>query len=316
MEDTFSTYHPIINFFYFFIILGISMFFNHPVILAISLVSGIIYSLNLQGWRKVLKFNFLFILPMLLIVALINPLFNHSGVTILFYLENGNPITLESIIYGIVMAVMLIEVIIWFSCYNLIMTSDKFIYLFGRIIPALSLIFSMVLRFVPKFKAQLKVISNGQKCIGRDVSNGNILMRARHGVTILSIMVTWALENAIETADSMKARGYGLKGRTAFSLYRFDKRDKVMLMIMSALLIFFGIGVSTGNTFAQYNPTIIINGLMPLNFSSFLTYAIFLIFCLIPIGVNGLAYLKWNRLKNIISERERHAEMQLGMETL
>lgn len=314
MEDAFSTYHPIINFLYFAVVLIISMFFNHPVVLGISLISAIVYSFVLQGWKKVLKFNLLFMLPMFIIVALINPLFNHAGVTILFYLKNGNPITLESIIYGLVMSVMLIQVMIWFSCYNIIMTSDKFIYLFGKIIPALSLIFSMVLRFVPKFKAQLKVISNGQKCIGRDISNGNILMRARHGVKILSIMVTWALENAIETADSMKARGYGLRGRTAFSIYRFDKRDKGMLVIMLLLLILFIVGTSMGNTFVQYNPTIVINGINPITGASFLTYFIFSVFCLIPVWVDGLAFLKWKKLQAVIPERKINTEIRVGVE--
>jgi energy-coupling factor transport system permease protein len=31
---------------------------------------------------------------------------------------------------------MLISVITWFNCYSAVMTSDKFVYLFGRIIPA------------------------------------------------------------------------------------------------------------------------------------------------------------------------------------
>lgn len=296
MEDTFTTYHPIINFSYFCVVLIIGMFFNHPVVLGISLFSAIIYSILLLGWKKSLKFNFLFMLPMLIIVALINPMFNHAGVTILFYLDNGNPITFESIVYGVVLAITLVIVIIWFSCYNKIMTSDKFIYLFGRIIPALSLIFSMVLRFVPKFKAQLKVISNGQKCIGRDVSNGNIIARARHGVTILSIMITWALENAIETADSMKARGYGLKGRTAFSLYRFDKRDGILLIIMSLLLITFLGGMISGSTFAQYNPIIIIGGVEPLTIGSMITYGSLLLFCLIPVGVDFYYEIKWLKM--------------------
>jgi energy-coupling factor transport system permease protein len=293
MEDAFSSYHPIINFGYFCFVLIISMFFNHPVILGISLFSAITYSILLLGLKKSIKFNLLFMLPMLIIVALINPLFNHAGVTILFYLDNGNPITLESIVYGVVLSIMLVTVIIWFSCYNQIMTSDKFIYLFGRIIPALSLIFSMVLRFVPKFKAQLKVISNGQKCIGRDISNGNIIARARHGVTILSIMITWALENAIETADSMKARGYGLKGRTAFSLYRFDKRDGILLGIMGGLAIVFFVGMFSGNTFVQYNPIIIISGVYPFTISSMITYGALLLFCLIPLLVDAYYELKW-----------------------
>lgn len=96
------------------------------------------------------------------------------------------------------------------------MTSDKFVYLFGRIIPALSLVLSMSLRFVPRFTAQIKVISNAQKCVGRDVGSGGLIKRAKQGIKILSILVTWALENAIDTADSMKDRGYGLPGAPPF----------------------------------------------------------------------------------------------------
>ncbi len=71
-------------------------------------------------------------------------------------------------------------------------------------IPALSLIFSMALRFVPRFQAQFRVVQNGQKCLGKLEGEG-IFSRIRGAVRVLSIMVTWALENAIDTADSMKS---------------------------------------------------------------------------------------------------------------
>ena len=157
MNDAFSTFHPIVNFTWFAAVLIFSMFLMHPVFLTISLVSGFCYSIVLNG-RKSLRFNLLHLLPLLLFMALLNPSFNHAGNTILFYLPSGNPITLESILYGVSAAAMFVSVILWFSCYNTIMSSDKFIYLFGRILPSFSLIFSMVLRFVPRYKAQIKAI--------------------------------------------------------------------------------------------------------------------------------------------------------------
>ena len=132
------------------------------------------------------------------------------------------------------------------------MTSDKFIYLFGRIIPGLSLILSMVLRFVPRYTAQIKVISNAQKCVGRDVTQGNVIAKARNGIKILSIMTTWALENAIETADSMRARGYGLPKRTSFSIFRFDNRDKVTFAVMAGLIVIVLIGAVTGENTMRF----------------------------------------------------------------
>ena len=51
-----------------------------------------------------------------------------------------------------------------------------------------------------------------------------------------SILVTWSLENAVETADSMRARGYGTAKRTAYSPFRFAVHDGLALAALSALL--------------------------------------------------------------------------------
>ena len=254
-RDTFSGFHPIVNFLYFGFVLAFAMIFTHPVCLVLSLICAFTYSMYLNG-KKTVRFSLIFMLPMLLMAALLNPLFNHEGATILNYFPSGNPLTLESVAYGIAAATMLVTVITWFSCFNAVITSDKFVYLFGRIIPALSLILAMALRFVPRFKAQIKVISNAQKCAGRGISDGNILQKAKHGIIILSIMVTWALENAIESADSMKSRGYGLPGRTAFSIYRFDKRDRNALIYILACAAYIITGSITGGLYFRYFPTI------------------------------------------------------------
>ncbi len=289
MTDTFSTYHPLVNFMYFAFIFSFSMVFMHPVCLGISLVGALIYSLSLNG-KSALKFHLVFVLPTIVGTALINPVFNHEGATILTYLHTGNPLTLEAIIYGIGAATMLGAVICWFTCYNKVMTSDKFIYLFGRIIPALSLILSMSLRFVPKFTAHIKVVSNAQKCIGRDISSGGITQRMRHGVTILSIMVTWALENAIETADSMKSRGYGLPGRTAFALYKFDQRDQKALGAISILGTYVLLGGILGGLKWRYFPTIQGRGLSIFTLSLWLAYTGL---CLVPIIINREEERQW-----------------------
>lgn len=295
-RDTFSSYHPIINFLYFALVLGFSMVFMHPACLAISIACAFSYSIYLNG-RGAVKFNFLYMLPLLAITALINPAFNHEGGTVLAYFKSGNPLTLESVAYGVAAAALLISVICWFSCYNAVMTSDKFVYLFGRAIPAMSLILSMTLRFVPSFKAQLKTVSNAQKCLGRDISDGRVLDKAKNGLTILSSMVTWALENAVETADSMKSRGYGLPGRTAFSIYRFDKRDRSALLC----LLSFGAYIITGyflkGLYWRYFPTM--KGVQASAYS-ISVFACYLALCLMPVIINVREDRKWIRLRSKI----------------
>lgn len=292
MRDTFSGYHPLVNFLYFALVLVFSMCLMHPVSLAISLGSAIAYSVYLSG-RKALRFQLLYMLPVMAMAALINPVFNHEGATILCYLPTGNPLTWESILYGLAAAALLAAVITWFSCYNAVMTSDKFVYLFGRVIPALSLVLSMTLRFVPKFKTQFQVVCDAQRCVGRDISNGSLLQRMRRAITILSIMVTWSLENAIETADSMRSRGYGLPGRTAFSIYRFDERDKAALLWLGFCGFYILCGALAGGFAWRYYPTVKGGALTPLGVSFQLVY---LALCLTPVILNAAADRTWAHL--------------------
>jgi energy-coupling factor transport system permease protein len=296
MRDAFSSYNPIVNMLYFASAMLFSMFFMHPICLALSFLCAAAYSVYMNG-RKALRTGALFMLPMLLVTALINPAFNHEGVTILLYLRDGNPLTLESVVYGIASALLLITVVLWFVCFSRVMTSDKLVYLLGRIIPALSLVLSMALRFAPRFKAQIKLVSDAQKCVGRDVSNGNILRRVRHGIRIVSIMITWALENAIETADSMRCRGYGLPGRTAFSVFRFDRRDLIALLFILVCDAYIIAGALTGGLYFRYFPSVagVWGGIRPISL-----FAVCFTLYAAPVAINLHEDRKWTILESTI----------------
>lgn len=110
---------------------------------------------------------------------------------------------------------MLAAVVLWFSCWNTVMTSDKLMHLFGRVVPALSLLLSMTLRFVPRFQAKLREVTAARRGMGLYAEKGR-LQKLKSAVTVFSVMVTWSLENAVETADSMKSRGYGLRAARPF----------------------------------------------------------------------------------------------------
>ena len=292
----FKAYHPIVNFIYFVFVIGFSCVFMHPASLCISLFCGFAYHAQLKG-RRAIKGNLLYMLPMMLIMALINPLVNHNGVTIIRYLPSGNPLTMESVIYGIAGAMMLISIICWFSCCSEIMTSDKILWLFGRVIPSLALVVSMTLRFVPQFFAGLKQVAKAQQGIGRGVSTGNIIQRAKGGLSVLSIMITRALENSIETADSMNSRGYGNPGRTAFSIFVFDKRDAKALVCIAILGIYTLAGGLLGGMYFSYFPSMAGAEWSPFTFSVFAAY---FALCIIPIIIERWEARRWKSLKSKI----------------
>lgn len=274
---------------YFTLVLMFSMFFMHPVYLTVSLLCAAAFSIRLSG-KSALRPQLKFLLPTVLAVALINPAFSHAGVTILAYLPSGNPLTLESIVYGTAAAVMLAAVILWFSCFNVVMTTDKFVYLFGRVIPAMSLVLSMAFRFVPRFAAQFREVSEAQRCIGRDLSEGSAVERIKKAASIVSIMVTWSLENAAQTADSMKSRGYGLSGRTAFSVYCLDGRDKALLVWLLLCGFYIACGWAAGGIEFHYYPMITGAQLGAFQLSFMLAY---LLLCLTPIVLDAVEDIKW-----------------------
>ena len=292
IRDSFAEFHPFNNLIYFALVIGFTLALSHPLAQGISLVSSIVYMSSIEGKKSVL-FLLKYCLPMVLLTAFINPAFNHEGTTILLYFSNGNPLTLESILYGFSAGAMLVTLLLWFTSFNRVMTSDKFIYLFGKVIPALSLVLSMSLRFVPKFKAQMETVTEAQRSIGRAVSSGSLWQRMKTAILIFSIMITWSLENAIETADSMKSRGYGLKGRSAFSIYRFDERDKYTLIWFAFCGLFLLSGTMLMAFGFRYFPNV---RYAVLDMTTIPFYCIYFALCITPVVLNLKEERKWKTL--------------------
>ena len=292
-SDVFGSCHPAVNFLYFVLVIAFSMCLTHPVCLLLSVCGAVIYHAVLLGPRSLRK-SAVWMVPMAVLAAVINPAFTHQGVTILAYLPSGNPLTLESMLYGLASAALLSATLLWFTCYNAVMTSDKFIYLFGRIIPALSLVLSMTLRFVPRFRRQFRTVAQAQRFMGRDTENGSLLQRCKNAMKVFSIMVTWSLESAIDTADSMRSRGYGQPGRTAFSIYRLDDRDRSLLLWLGFCGLYLLSGVLGGGLYFQYYPMLLGAPARPLTVSFF---AVYLLLCLTPSGMSWAAQRRFRRLK-------------------
>lgn len=145
MNDSFSALHPALTFCYFAAVLLLTMLVLHPVFLALSLLGALGYCAVLRGWRSLGR-TLGWLVPFLVLMAALNALLNHAGVTMLFYLPNGNPVTREALCYGAAAAAMFAAVILWFQCCNVVMTAEKYLYVFGSALPGVSLLLSMALR--------------------------------------------------------------------------------------------------------------------------------------------------------------------------
>ncbi len=227
----FDALHPLVSMAYFVAAVALTLACNHPLFALISLVGAGLFSLMLRGGRETVQ-TLKFIVPMGLIVALGNPLFNHRGATMLFMLFD-QWITLEAIIYGVASASSLGAIIMWFACYQRVMTSDKFLYIFGNIAPNTALLITMTLRFIPKLKRDAAEIAAAETMLnGKPI---RLTKKIGAAVTRLSVLLTMSLENAVCTADSMRSRGYGTARRTTFHLFHFDMLSGIVLCIVFSL---------------------------------------------------------------------------------
>lgn len=233
--------HPIVLFFYFLIIIFISMFTVNPIMILISFTSSLLLYALLTSFKKMMKMFWGFLI-FILLMALINPIFSRNGSTVLFTIRYYK-FTLESMLYGFFTTMMLASVIIWFASYSLVFKSDKFIYLFGKVIPKTSLVLSVTLNFIPRFTRYFKEVDDAQKALGLySIENKGFLNKVKMKLRVFSIVLGMGLESSIDTADSMRARGYGLASRSNYSIFKWKISDfflGIFWLIISSIIIIF-----------------------------------------------------------------------------
>ena len=281
--NTFKNLHPITLICYFLSILTISMFSFNPVFVISGLFGAILYLLMINNKASIKIFvGYLFLF---IIIAITNPLFSHNGATPLFFI-NDSRITLEALLYGVFLSTMIIEVMLWFRCFNLTFDNEKLMYFFGKTFPKLGLIISMALCYIPNLISEYKSILSVQKTFGGKKGIG-IYIKS------FSAVITQSLENSIEKSNSMSARGYGKAKRTYYSNFKFTKYDLLYLVITVVLFIMSATSIILNTAYFNFYPTIEMNSI---TLASALSYIAFLLLSLLPFAFQVKEEIKWKYL--------------------
>lgn len=280
--NTFKNFHPVTLACYYLFMFLISMFTFNPVYFCSGFIGALLFvSLNREGkfsFKSMIGYFILFVL-----ISITNPLFSHNGATSLFFI-NDNRITLEALVFGMCLGLMIIEVLFLFKSFNIVFSSEKLIYLFGKRFPKLGLVISMSLNFVPKFVKSFNDVYAQQRYFSRGQG------RVRSYLSSFSVVITQSLENSITLSDSMKARGYGLKKRSFYNNFKFSLYDGCYLIIMSVLFILSASGILLKSTEITFYPYICISDF---NYLAVISYISFLILSLLPFLFQVKEGLKW-----------------------
>lgn len=282
MKDEFAGSHPTVNFIFYIAVIVFAILQLQPGFIAVSFLCATVYFFMLKKTAGIKYYIGVWVV--MILSSIINPLFSHKGATLLFYLPTGNPVTTESIIFGICAGAMIGTVLLWLSTMSEVITTDKVLALVGGVIPTMAMLLSIVFRFVPKYISQMKKTKE---------VNDEGRSKIRTAAHVFSITTTWALENSVDTADSMRARGYGTGRRTNYTNYRFTIRDLILIIWIAIMMAVFIFEMATSRVGISFYPTIVMR-------ESVITYIVYIGLCITPIAINIKERLRWHILKSKI----------------
>ena len=278
--------HPVTAAVYFLSAILITAIVQSPVYTATALVCSSIFAFVIN--RRLAVRTLIAATPVIVAAVLINMLFSNAGVTPLFRLPGGNNVTLETLVFSLFTGAMAISLIMWFIGLNKCMTSDKTVYLFGKILPSLALLLSMTLRAVPMFARRAKQTAAAQRFVGNDIYKGKLRNRIRSGVHVLSVAVTDTLEHSAYTARSMKYRGYGTAKRTAYSIFSFTPAEIVITIITVTAAVVITVLYAGGYAYYNYYPAFE----LPLTAGNIISYIAWGILCILPTAAELYSKMK------------------------
>ncbi len=285
MRD-FYTLHPAAVLIYLGSVIILSMIFQNPVFVAVSLFFSFLSCLEAdrEGAVTVAKFT----VPFAIFITIVNPVFNKEGNTVIFSYFGRN-YTLESLIYGAVLAGMFLCGINWFYCLGKYIDSEKLDYLFRGKMPNVCAVLSAVLTLFPFFTSKLREIYGACSLLERNEKNAVF--------TSFKCAVGYAFEHAVTMNFSMKSRGFGTGNPTRYKKYSVVSED--ILLVISTVLLTVAIAVFSGS--GAVNMQFVPNIVFPAETAGLtISLVCFIALCALPSVIYAFKEIKWIYLKSKI----------------
>lgn len=233
-HTAFDTAHPAVAAVYVGVTLALTMCSLQPVLVTLSLAGGFSYACCVRGPRAALV-SLRWQLPLVVLIALVNPLFSASGSTELWRI-GPRAIYLESLCYGCAMGALLVASALWFQTAARLLPFDRVMALFSRRAPVVALMISQCMRLIPRFVREGKLVAAVQDAaVPRAAQPAQrVSSTVRGRLRFSTVLMGWTLEDSLETADAMRARGWGAAvRRTSYVRYRFTAADAGRLVALA-----------------------------------------------------------------------------------
>jgi len=194
------------------------MLFEDPVVLATA-IGAVVAAGVMAGVGREIKRAALLSLPLVLLVAVINPLVYREGDTLLVrggeILGRRMDITLEALVAGGLAGLRVAAIVMAFGLFSACVDPDELLRLFRRFSYRSALTGALATRLVPVLARDAMRMGDAARCRPAPPSRLAVARAALSG----------ALDRAVEVAAALEVRGYSVGGRPERARRPWSRHD-------------------------------------------------------------------------------------------
>jgi len=249
----FFALHPFTAALYFLFAVVIPFAFLTPAAIVPGAVMSCVLLFSQYGFAKT-KSGMFFSLGFLAVIFIANIAFSQNGQTVLFWI-GYRPITLENLVFSLLTALMFFSVITWFALFSRVFDSDRLLFLLTPLSKTLALLVSMTLLRIPLLYERQKTIGQMRSFFVTPVKGNRakrLFVRLKRLLGVFTALLVWTMEESVETADSMAARGFGVGKRSSYRRWRITARDMGCIAVILGLGAAFILWESLAGTFSIF----------------------------------------------------------------
>ena len=208
-----------------------SLLLDQPLVLAAVSCSAIAVGAAAGCGRQLLRV-LLLALPFALLIALLNPLVTHSGITVIARLGQlpvlGRlDVTLEALVWGGVLGLRALALILCCALYAAVVDPDEVLRLFRRASFRSALTATLATRMVPVLQRDGRRMADAQRCRPGAPPSRVALVRA---------VASGALDRAVDVAAALEVRGYATARRPSRVRTPWSRHDQAFAAVTLALV--------------------------------------------------------------------------------
>jgi energy-coupling factor transport system permease protein len=194
---------------------------TNPVYRALILLIALNVLISLRRPDASLRPLFIAVAVASFLAVLLNVLLSHTGAHTFAALPDGipgigGPLTVEAVIYGLDVALGLATAVLAMAPLSRVLHPHDLIDAFPRPLQRTAALTGAAINLVPAVARNAVAVSEAQRMRGRDGT------RLRDWHAVAAPIVISALDDSLQLAEAMEARGFGAGSRTRYATSRLD----------------------------------------------------------------------------------------------